>query len=189
MRTPVAEPPSRRHAHPDGEGGHTGPVFIKAAQDSPETRRHPGARGSAAPDNLRDTTCLPFRMHQTLPLLARQLAFSLLLSSLVSGCMVVPHTTRTYNAECNVIEKRVTLESQQVQALGQCRGNAECTGLLAGYGLLAVGSVVVSGGVAVVGNVAYWLEERAQCLSSGSQDQDKGKPAAAAASAAVAAAT
>jgi hypothetical protein len=116
-------------------------------------------------------------VHKTLPPLARKLTLALLLSSLASGCMVVPRTTRTYNAECNVIEKRVTLESQQVEALGQCRGNAECTGLLAGYGLLAVGSVVVSGGVAVVGNVAYWLEERAQCLSSGTPGHDDPKPA------------
>ncbi|MBK1615735.1 hypothetical protein CKO44_19950 [Rubrivivax gelatinosus] len=117
-------------------------------------------------------------MHETLTSLARKLAFALLLSSIVSGCMVVPRTTRTYNAECKAVEKRVTLESQQVQALGQCRGNAECTGLLAGYGLLAVGSVVVSGGVAVVGNVAYWLEERAQCLTSGTPGHDDPKPAA-----------
>lgn len=84
--------------------------------------------------------------------------------ALLAGCMVVPRTTSTYDPECQVVERRVTLQAQQVAVIGGCRHNAECGGLLAFYGLVAVGSAVVSGSVAVVGNVVYWLEEQAQCL-------------------------
>jgi len=69
--------------------------------------------------------------------------------------MVVPRTTSKYNSECQVVERRVSLEAQQVGPIGGCRNNAECTGLLAVDGLVAAGSAVVSGSVAVVGNVAY----------------------------------
>ncbi len=93
------------------------------------------------------------------------LLFALALA--LPGCMVVTRTTSAYNADCQVTQRRVTLEAQQVGAIGNCRNNAECTSLLAVYGLLAAGSAVVSGSVAVVGNVAYWLEEKAQCVKSG----------------------
>lgn len=88
----------------------------------------------------------------------------LLACALVSGCMVVPRTTVTYDADCRQVRKQITLESQQVGAIAICRNNAECAGLLALYGFAAAASVVVSGSIALVGNVAYWLEEQGQCV-------------------------
>ena len=90
-------------------------------------------------------------------------SLALFLVLLVQGCMVVPRTVSTYNAKCQVIERHVTLEAQQVGAVASCRNNTECAGLLAFYGVVAAASAVVSGSVAVVGNVAYWLERQGQC--------------------------
>lgn len=86
-----------------------------------------------------------------------------MVAGLAAGCMVVPRTSTRYNPDCQVVERHVTLEAQQVGALGGCRNNGQCATLLAIYGVVAAGSVVISGSVAVVGNVAYWFEEKAQC--------------------------
>ena len=91
-------------------------------------------------------------------------ALSLCLAPLMQSCMVVPRTVSSYNAKCQIVERRVTLEAQQVGAVASCGNNAECAGLLGFYGLVAATSAVVSGSVAVVGNVAYWFERRAECL-------------------------
>lgn len=87
----------------------------------------------------------------------------ILVCALVSGCVVVPQTTATYDPECRVVEKRISLAAQEVAAIGICRNNSECAGLLAFYGVAAAASAVVSGSVALVGNVAYWLEKQGQC--------------------------
>jgi hypothetical protein len=81
----------------------------------------------------------------------------------IAGCMVVPRTVSSYNADCQVVERHMTLEAQQIGALARCHNNAECATLLAVYGLVAATSAVVSGSVAVVGNVAYWIEKQGQC--------------------------
>lgn len=85
----------------------------------------------------------------------------------VSGCMVVPRTVSSYNADCQMVERRMTLETQQVGALASCHNNAECASLLAVYGLVAATSAVVSGSVAVAGNVVYWVERQGQCNRQG----------------------
>lgn len=98
---------------------------------------------------------------------------------LVSGCMVLPRTTSTYDADCQAVRRQVTLEAQQVGPVGACRSGPECTGLLAFYGLVAAGSAVVSGSVAVVGNVAYWLEHQAQCRRGAPAPQGQASAASA----------
>lgn len=144
-----------------------------------------GITGMAPPAESRPTHSFTAAVPLSLHLALRRLPLLLALASVVAGCMVVPRTTSAYNAECQVTQRRVTLEAQQVGAIRSCRGNAECTSLLAVYGLLAAGSAVVSGSVAVVGNVAYWLEEKAQCVKSGADSWlPKTNPAAQPASAA-----
>lgn len=95
--------------------------------------------------------------------LRRAIPLALLMCALVSGCMIVPHTTATYDPECRVVEKHISLAAQEVAAIGICRNSSECAGLLAFYGVAAAASAVVSGSVALVGNVAYWLEKQGQC--------------------------
>jgi hypothetical protein len=90
--------------------------------------------------------------------------------------MIVPRTISTYNADCRVVEKHITLEAQQVGAVASCRNNTECAGLLAFYGVVAAASAVVSGSVAVVGNAAYWLEKQGQCNPQ-ANDQKPTEPA------------
>lgn len=104
--------------------------------------------------------------------LHRPFLSGLVACALVSGCMVMPRTTATYDADCRQVRKHITLESQQVGAIAICRNNAECAGLLALYGFAAAASVVVSGSIALVGNVAYWLEEQGQCRRDGAPPPD-----------------
>jgi hypothetical protein len=82
----------------------------------------------------------------------------------LSGCMVVPRTTATYEPECQVVTKHIELEIAQVGYFAGCRNNAECSAILATAGFVAVASAVVSGSYAVVGNVVYWLERQGRCL-------------------------
>lgn len=93
----------------------------------------------------------------------QSIGFCILVGALVSGCVVVPQTTATYDPDCRVVEKHISLAAQEVAALGICRNSSECAGLLAFYGVVAAASAVVSGSVALVGNVAYWLEKQGQC--------------------------
>ena len=103
----------------------------------------------------------------SMPIYART---DLLLLCLLQGCVVVPRTTTSYDRECQVVSRRVTLEPVQIAALGGCR-NADCGALLVFAGVTAAGSAVISGSIAVVGNVVYWLEEKGQCQRQGPTPQ------------------
>lgn len=83
-------------------------------------------------------------------------------AALLAGCVIVPATTTTYDAACEVTSRRVTLEPVQVGVFFGCQSR-DCAALLVAAGAAALASAVVSGSVAVVGNVVYWLEEQGQC--------------------------
>lgn len=81
---------------------------------------------------------------------------------LLAGCIFLPHTATVYDAECEILERKMTLEAYQVGALGGCR-NEGCAALLVVAGVVSATTAVISGSVVVVGNVVYWLEEKGQC--------------------------
>ena len=92
------------------------------------------------------------------------------LSVMLSSCMVVPRTVTSYNQDCKVQERRITLEVKAVRQLANCVNGADCAGLLAIYGIVASASAVVSGSIAVVGNVGYWAERQGQCSKPASPE-------------------
>ncbi len=92
-------------------------------------------------------------------------AATLLAAALLQGCIYVPHTTSSYDEECKVVAKEMTLKPQQLVGLYgvNCAGNRECAYVLVGLGAVTAVSVVVSGSIVVVGNIVYWLERQGHC--------------------------
>ncbi|MCK9284067.1 MAG: hypothetical protein M0P39_07270 [Rhodocyclaceae bacterium] len=86
-------------------------------------------------------------------------------AAMLAGCIFVPHTSSNYNAECEIYERKMTLESYQVGTLSGC-SNDGCVALLAAAGVVSAASAVVSGSVVVTGNVVYWLEKKGACLNA-----------------------
>lgn len=80
----------------------------------------------------------------------------------LAGCVIVPSTATTYDADCAITSRRMQLEPVQLGYIAGCHGR-ECGALLVAAGAAALASAVISGSIAVVGNVVYWLEERGQC--------------------------
>ena len=84
------------------------------------------------------------------------------LAALLSACVVVPVERQTYDPDCRIARREITLETAVIGGFGHCQGN-DCAALLATMGLVTAASVVVSGSIAVVGNVLYWLEHQGRC--------------------------
>lgn len=84
-------------------------------------------------------------------------------ASWLAGCVFLPHTATTYDADCEIYQRKMTLEAHQVASIAGC-SNEGCVALLAAAGVISAATAVVSGSVVVVGNVAYWLEEKGQCM-------------------------
>jgi hypothetical protein len=81
---------------------------------------------------------------------------------LLAGCVMVPRTVSTYQPECRIFTREMTLQPVQVAALGGCNANA-CATLLALAAVTGAASMVVSGTIVVVGNIVYWAEKQGQC--------------------------
>ena len=82
--------------------------------------------------------------------------------TLMSGCIYLPHTTTTYNAQCQMQQRQMRLEAQQLGTIAGCQGEA-CTGALVAFGAVTAATAIVSGSIVMVGNMVYWLEEQGQC--------------------------
>lgn len=94
---------------------------------------------------------------------ASHTAIAVAAAAIVSGCVVVPRTTTTWEPDCQVASKRMELEVAQIGVFAGCH-NAECGTLLVAAGFVVAASAVVSGSIAIVGNVVYWLERQGQCV-------------------------
>jgi hypothetical protein len=82
---------------------------------------------------------------------------------LLAGCVMVPVTRASYDPDCGLLAKQMTLEPVQVAAIQGC-SNHGCAVMLAAAGITAAASLVVSGSVAIAGNIVYWLERQGRCL-------------------------
>jgi len=98
---------------------------------------------------------------------ARSVLLLLVAASLVA-CVVVPRTTETYDEDCGIQARQMTLEVQQVGVFVGCRDRA-CGALLVTLGVVTVASAVVSGSIVVAGNVVYWFEKRGRCFAQDTQ--------------------
>ena len=79
----------------------------------------------------------------------------------LSGCVVVPVTTDSYDPDCRVVTHHMELQPVQVNAMGRC-GDGACAAIVLG---VTAASAIVSGSIVVVGNIAYWAEHRANCVA------------------------
>ena len=82
----------------------------------------------------------------------------------ISGCIYLPQTTTTYNKECQLDERHMTLAGGHVAEIAGC-SNEGCAALLVAAGVVSAATAVVSGSVVVAGNVVYWLEKKGQCMA------------------------
>jgi hypothetical protein len=98
----------------------------------------------------------------------RKAAMALALLSL-SACIVVPVVDRRAEVPCDLETRQITLDVQQIAALGGCRGD-ECLAHLVVGGFVFATSFVVSGSVAIVGNTMHWFERTRKCGRDKSQD-------------------
>lgn len=81
---------------------------------------------------------------------------------LLQACVMVPRTNYSYDAECRVVARQMTLEPVQVAGIAGC-SNSGCAHLLVLAGATAAASTVVSGSIVIVGNIVYWLEKQGRC--------------------------
>lgn len=92
----------------------------------------------------------------------RATAAALVLSLLLSSCVVVPVTREVVDPNCRTVTREVALAAAYVGGFQRC-GGEDCAALLAALGVVAVASAVVSGSIALVGNVVYWFERQGRC--------------------------
>ena len=82
---------------------------------------------------------------------------------ILQGCIVVPQTRESYDPECRVLTRQVTLEAAVLGHFHACHGRG-CEVMLVSAGLVTAASAVVSGSIALVGNVVYWFEKQGRRL-------------------------
>ena len=80
----------------------------------------------------------------------------------LQACVYLPSTIETYDPECQVVAKQMTLQEVQVTAIVGCQ-NQSCVALIIAVGATAAASAIVSGSIVIVGNIAYWLERQSTC--------------------------
>lgn len=90
---------------------------------------------------------------------------SVIISALLAGCVFVPRTTTVYDKDCDIEAKSMTMDLQQIGALGSCQGN-QCAQILVGAGAVAAASAVISGSIVVAGNMVYWFEKEGRCIAT-----------------------
>lgn len=95
------------------------------------------------------------RIKSLLPLL-------LVVAALLQACVYVPRTREFYDADCQIVAKRMVLTQKQLGTIGQCT-NEGCIRALVGLGIISSASIVVSGSIVIAGNVIYWFEKQGEC--------------------------
>ena len=93
------------------------------------------------------------------------MAGSLVAALVAQGCVVLPQTRETYDPQCRMLTRQVTLETAVLGGFHACHGRG-CEVLLVTAGVVTAASAVVSGSIAVVGNVVYWFEKQGRCLGA-----------------------
>ena len=78
----------------------------------------------------------------------------------VSGCFYVPKIEENKNENCDLITKKMSIETRGEFPQG-C--NDEC--LLIALGVTST-SYIVSGTITVVGNTIHWIEKQGRCEDS-----------------------
>ena len=87
---------------------------------------------------------------------------AVLATLLLSACVYLPRATTVYDEECQVLQRRMVLELEQVGVYGGCF-NDGCAAMLVAAGVVTAASAIISGSIVVAGNIIYWFERRGQC--------------------------
>ncbi|HTM58765.1 MAG TPA: hypothetical protein VL199_00280 [Burkholderiales bacterium] len=90
---------------------------------------------------------------------------SVIICGALAACVFVPRTTTVYDKDCDIEAKSMTMDLQQIGALGSCQGN-QCAQILVGAGAVAAASAVISGSIVVAGNMVYWFEKEGRCIAT-----------------------
>jgi hypothetical protein len=106
---------------------------------------------------------------------AKSSAAALVVTLSASACVVVPVVDMRADVPCDLSTRQVTLDVQQIAALGNCYGDA-CLAQLVIGGVVFATSLVVSGSVAIVGNTLHWIERARKCGRDKSQDYPQALP-------------
>lgn len=93
----------------------------------------------------------------------RILLLAVFCALLLQACIYLPRTTEVYDADCQVITKKLDLLPVQIAAFGGC-SDSGCVALLVAAGATAAASAIISGSIVIVGNVVYWFEKQGRCL-------------------------
>lgn len=86
----------------------------------------------------------------------------LLMTTLVSSCVVTPKLETRYDERCQAAHRQMTLEVTEIASISSCHDEA-CLAAIAVAGVVAAGSTVISGSIVVISNVVYWAERKARC--------------------------
>ena len=103
-------------------------------------------------------------------------AITILLSSTLCACVVVPKKVASYDKNCMVSTQKIELTVEQMQVFNfvncvEHSCSAEIIGALATSTLVTTTSAIVSGSIALVGNTLYWAESQGKCRNLPRQDE------------------
>ncbi len=90
----------------------------------------------------------------------------LFISLFLTSCAFIPTTSnqQPYYAKCDMITKKLTLESTQRVVLDDCGGNNNDIGeCILAAGILVPVSFIVSGSIVLIGNTLHWSEYKLSC--------------------------
>lgn len=90
---------------------------------------------------------------------------------MLTACAFYPKVSerQEYAQQCELLTRKLELESQQLDMSGSCAGLDGEAGLvcLAALGVvIPAGTILVSGSITLAGNTLHWLEYQGRCPSS-----------------------
>ena len=93
------------------------------------------------------------------------------LSLFSSSCAFYPKKIEYYDDQCNIIAKKMVLETEEMKVTPCSGSNSNdpdgkiCLAYVGGIITLSAASAIVSGSLVVVGNTVYWLEKEGRCIA------------------------
>ena len=80
----------------------------------------------------------------------------------LTGCVVYPRNIEYYDGDCDIVAKKMILESSAGSGAVVNCSNRECLAVVLG---VTAASLIVAGSIVIVGNTVHWLEKQGRCIS------------------------
>ncbi|MBA6340962.1 hypothetical protein H4J59_08165 [Colwellia sp. MB02u-10] len=94
----------------------------------------------------------------------KSLLSSFLIPIFLASCTFIPAiaTKQPYYNNCDMLTKKLTLESTQLEDLDECNDKTlgECLVII---GIIGSASYIISGSIVLVGNTLHWSEHNLSC--------------------------